>query len=282
MEEAPKRGANGQVASLALANPAPQPSRNSSLFLDSQRLIPLEDGRQIVLDDVLYGYDVLFETQRLFRMTRWLGTVASQDPMDAWIIQEVLMDVQPDIVIELGTFKGGGALFYASIMRFYADHKPDAMVVTVDPWPVIEISGVGIKIWRDKVMQIEGNPKDPAVLRNIMSVVEAARSKNPALVVMVIEDSTHSYKEVMENINIYWKFVTSGSYLLVQDTKLKRLGNAGITKAYKGRNNPHDAVTDFLREHGRYFEVDRSREYLYYTQHPGGWLRRTDHPISEV
>lgn len=51
--------------------------------------------------------------------------------------------------------------------------------------------------------------------------------------VMVIEDSTHQREVVLENIKAYGKFVTPGSYLLVQDTR-------------GGRWKPAEAVDDFL------------------------------------
>lgn len=247
---------------------------NTSLFLANESLIPLEGGRNIRLDDILYGYDVLFESQRLFTRTRWLGTVSSQDPIDAWIIQEVIMDIQPDIVIELGTYKGGGAIFYASIMKFYAEEKPNAKVITIDPSPQIEVSKTGMKFWEEKVIQLTGTPTDPAILNTVQCIVDDQKRKDPNLVVMVIEDSSHYYDAVTDNLNSYWKFVTPGSYLLVQDTKLKRLGDAGVTPVYGNGNNPQNAMADFLTTHGNVFEVDRSREYLYYTQHPCGWLKR--------
>lgn len=255
-------------------------SQKLPTFIESESPIPLEGGKEIKLDDVLYGYDVLFETRRLFTKTRWLGTVSSQDPIDAWIIQEVLMDIRPDIVIELGTYKGGGAVYYASIMQFYADEKPDARVITIDPSPDIEISDMGRKLWDQKVIQFTGLPTDPAILHKVEAIVDAEQNKNTDVVIMVIEDSIHYYDVVMDNMKHYWRFVTPGSYLLVQDTKLKRFGDAGIAPVYGQRNNPRDALDDFMVEYRDYFDVDRSKEYLYYTQHPGGWLRRTDRQYS--
>jgi cephalosporin hydroxylase len=51
--------------------------------------------------------------------------------------------------------------------------------------------------------------------------------------VMVIEDSTHEKEVVLANIKAYGKFVTPGSYMLVQDTRC-------------GRWKPADAIEDFL------------------------------------
>ena len=59
--------------------------------------------------------------------------------------------------------------------------------------------------------------------------------------------------------------LTIGNYLIVQDTKLDRI-----------RRKPHGkaAVNAFLKtDEGKHFVVDASR--LLYTQHHGGYLRRT-------
>ena len=42
------------------------------------------------------------------------------------------------------------------------------------------------------------------------------------LQVMVSEDSSHAYNVVVDNTRAYAQFVTLGSYLLVQDTKMTR------------------------------------------------------------
>lgn len=55
------------------------------------------------------------------------------------VLQEVLWDVRPDVVIELGTNTGGGALTFASIMHLM-EHSTNGTkdykrmrVITIDP-----------------------------------------------------------------------------------------------------------------------------------------------------
>ena len=61
--------------------------------------------------------------------------------------------------------------------------------------------------------------------------------------------------------------VTPGQYLVVQDTKLDRLRVVGRAQG-RGARLPGRA------DGGRRFAVDRAREYLLYTQHAEGYLRR--------
>ena len=39
----------------------------------------------------------------------FLGVKTIQLPTDAWIIQEILYEVKPDLIVETGAFKGGSA-----------------------------------------------------------------------------------------------------------------------------------------------------------------------------
>ncbi len=66
------------------------------------------------------------------------------------------------------------------------------------------------------------------------------------------------------------QYVTNGSYMIVQDTKLDRLFS---------KPGPRTAVRDFLKEDaaspgGPHFTSDRSREVFRYTQHSEGFLLR--------
>ena len=43
----------------------------------------------------------------------FLGISTLQNPMDAWIVQEILYEVKPDVLIEAGTYNGGSAVMWA-------------------------------------------------------------------------------------------------------------------------------------------------------------------------
>jgi len=86
------------------------------------------------------------------------------------------------------------------------------------------------------------------------------------------QDSNHALEVVRANLAAYQHLVTPGSYFVVQDTKLDRLGGAG---------GPRRATDEFLASPlGRRFERDRRFEYFVYSQHSGGFLRRREDPSS--
>src|SRR5437870_1497233 len=46
---------------------------------------------------------------------KWLGTPIWQFPLDAWVLQEVIGELRPDLIIETGTYEGGSAYYFASL-----------------------------------------------------------------------------------------------------------------------------------------------------------------------
>jgi cephalosporin hydroxylase len=60
--------------------------------------------------------------------TRWLDVPVAKCTLDLWAYQEIVAEARPDPVVETGTFKGGGALFFASLF----DLIGNGHVITVD------------------------------------------------------------------------------------------------------------------------------------------------------
>jgi cephalosporin hydroxylase len=90
--------------------------------------------------------------------------------------------------------------------------------------------------------------------------------------VLVTLDSSHTKSHVAREIKLYARFVTKGSYLIVEDTKLN--GHPVYTRYDPDWGpGPMEAVLEFLAKDRR-FEVDRSRERFYLTSNPHGFLRR--------
>jgi cephalosporin hydroxylase len=120
----------------------------------------------------------------------------------------------------------------------------------------------------------EGRPKHKRVKYLLGSstskeIVDKVRSSIKARHrVMVVLDSDHSKDHVLEELRIYSRFVTRGSYLIVEDTNIS--GHPVLPEFGPG---PMEAVQEFLAEN-KDFVVDGSRAKFYMTFNPGGWLRR--------
>lgn len=212
----------------------------------------------------------VFYKRKVWRRRRWLGVSCHQNPMDQWMIQEILWDVQPDLVIETGTRHGGSALYYASILELIGKGK----VVTVDIKPDHrkEISGWcknerlarNEQLFSKRVVTLEGSSVDEDVLREMNKYAKEAKT------VLVILDSDHREEHVLNELRNYADFVTPGSYLILQDTNLN-----GHPVPWNFGPGPMEALNKWLKEDNR-FEIDKSIEEILFTWHPNGYLRRKE------
>lgn len=184
----------------------------------------------------------------------WFGVGARQNPLDVWITQEILYEVKPDFVIETGTFLGGSAALWATILQ---EINPQARVITVD---VKDMAAKARKlpIVQRKVDFLVGSSTDPAIVAEISQRVAGKP-------VVVILDALHTRDHVLAELEAYAPMVPVGSYIIVQDT--------GIGVPIQGMEWAGDGVRDFLAKNDD-FEVDLSRERFQITNNARGFLRR--------
>jgi cephalosporin hydroxylase len=86
--------------------------------------------------------------------------------------------------------------------------------------------------------------------------------------VMVILNSDHHKAHVLAELRIYSKFVTKGSYIIVEDT----IFNGHPVEPDFGPG-PMEAVEEFLNETND-FVIDKDKEKFCMTFNPHGYLRR--------
>jgi cephalosporin hydroxylase len=228
-----------------------------------ERFLPVDDATRDALD----RFQEVFYFRNIWRRRQWLGVPCHQNPMDMWVMQEILHEVGPDLVIETGTRHGGSALFYASILSFAGDGR----VVTVDHrshflqetsgWSENERTARSHPIFRERVTTLTGSSTSEEIGAQLRAAAEQASC------VLVVLDSDHEKEHVLRELRATADLVTPGSYLVVQDTHL------GQTVPWDRGEGPFEAVHEFLAIDDR-FEIDRTREECLFTWFPDGFLRR--------
>ncbi len=228
-------------------------ARQSYLRLLQQRRAKLPVEKQ---NDLMK----LFHDLPVWRELWFQNVQIEKNPLDLWMMQQIIYEVQPDFVIETGTWRGGSALYWAYTLHGMG--LENSRVLTVDIQE-LTTTAVGHPLWKKYVTFFKGSSTDPAI------VAEIARSVGGRKTVIAL-DSDHSMRHVLDELRAYSPLVSRGSYVVVEDTHMD-----GVPTQPGFGPGPMAAVLQFLREGGsKNFEQDLSREALLMTFNPGGWLRR--------
>lgn len=190
-----------------------------------------------------------------WRNTHWLGTAVAKNPLDLWIYQEILVRTRPDVIVETGTFVGGSALYLASILDLMGT---DGRIVTVDiqEWPG--------RPAHPRVRYLTGSSVGEDLAADVGSAI------GPTDRVMVILDSDHSQAHVEQELDLYSPWVTTGCYLIVEDTNVN--GHPVMPDHGPG---PMEALDAFLQRTNE-FVIDHDAEKFFLTQNPRGYLLKVD------
>ena len=202
----------------------------------------------------------LFHDLGIWDNMRFLGVKIIKNPLDLWMMQEVIYEVRPDFIIETGTWRGGSALYWAHTLNGMG--LTSSRVLTVDIQDMVE-DAIHVPLWHQYVEFFHAGSTDPDLVAQISERVKGKK-------VLVVLDSDHHMHHVRQELRMYSPMVSPGSYIVVEDT---HYDSVPIYPHFGP--GPMAAVNKFLAEGGSdLFEQDFSREAMVMTFNPGGWLRR--------
>ena len=183
--------------------------------------------------------------------TQWLGKGVVKCPMDLWTYQEIIFETKPDLLIETGTSGAGSAFFFATLFDLIGHGR----VVTVDKdrYPALWLE-------HPRVTYLVGDSLSNEVAYEMRAHVCSHDRGNRNQ--MVSLDSLHTYEHVKRELGIYSPLVSSGHYLVIEDT-VSELGAEVAVAEFLEKDRPH-----------KRFSIDESRERHLLTMNRGGWLRR--------
>lgn len=195
----------------------------------------------------------------ILNSVRWLGVPLIKNPLDLWVYAEIMFEIKPHLIIETGTLHGGSALWFAQMQELVMrDQEGPYGVLTIDIHTPIK------KPFHTNLIYLQGSSISNEILAKVKSEVEWKKNYP----VLVILDSDHRANHVYQELEAYSKFVTPGSYMIVEDTNIN--GHPVLAGWGKG---PMEAIMSWLPKHPE-FEIDKSREKFGLTMNPNGYLRR--------
>lgn len=176
--------------------------------------------------------------------------------------RQIIRDVQPALILEVGTFSGKSAVWFARTARCpVITCDVNLGNVSAETRTAGETAGVDFLL---------GRSTSPDVVSFM-----ATRARATTGPVMVVLDGDHSGDTVHDEMVEYGPLVTVGSYMVVEDTLVRWMPWERQPQGpYRG--SPHDAVDRWLASYPARWRNDIDLEDMAdVTNFPGGWLRRT-------
>jgi cephalosporin hydroxylase len=207
-------------------------------------------GKRLDRAAVGRAHDALYLSDAWTQAT-WLGAQALKNPLDLWVYQEIVFETKPDLIVETGTYRGGSALYLATI----CDLVGAGEVLSIDIEPLRDDYPE-----HPRITYLGGRSStDEGVLAEVRARAEGRKA-------LVILDSDHSQAHVEAELVAYAPLVPVGGYVIVEDSNIGQIRKDLLP-------GPLEAIERFLQTTDE-FEIDRTREKFLITFNPSGYLRR--------
>jgi cephalosporin hydroxylase len=207
-------------------------------------------GRRLDRAAVARTHDAFYASDA-WTKAHWLGTQALKNPLDLWVYQEIIAETRPELVVETGTWRGGSAIYMASV----CDLLGEGEIVSIDIEPMRDDYPK-----HPRITYLAGRSStDPDLVAEVRARADGRRT-------LIILDSDHSQAHVEAELAAYAPLVPVGCYLIVEDSNIGQIRKDLMP-------GPLQAIETFLSQTDE-FEIDRAREKFLITFNPSGYLRR--------
>lgn len=198
----------------------------------------------------------------------WMGRPIIKYPQDIAVMQELIWDVRPDLIIETGIAHGGSIIFSSSMMELLGN---GGKVIAVD----IDIrkhnrDAIEKHPMMKNITMLEGSSVDEKIVQQIADYAKKFKK------VMVVLDSNHSHEHVYRELEMYTPLVSMDSYILLPDTFVEFFPKGYVTnRPWDVGNNPYTAMEAFLKTTDRFVKDEGITDKLLITEaFGGGYLKR--------
>jgi cephalosporin hydroxylase len=192
----------------------------------------------------------------------YAGVPLCKLPEDLRTYEHLLWESSPQVVIELGGYRGGSALWFRDRLRALEAYgkvsDPYVVTVEIDPSRIELPDASSIEV-------VGGDVCAPATAAQVRALVPSGTR------VMVVEDSAHTYDTTYAALELFSSFVLPGGFFIVEDGVVD-IDEYRIDDAWPRGVLP--ALRDWLP--GKPFRVRDDIVQYGFTCNPGGILQRVE------
>lgn len=180
--------------------------------------------------------------------------------------QEAIYEIKPDIVIEVGVAWGGTTLFLSSILESLNNGKVIGIDIFIPNYVKKALKNKG-KISK-RIRLLEGSSLDYKIRQFLNK-----ETKNKKTIVIL--DSNHTEDHVLKELDVYSKYISKNSYLIVCDTIINFIKpNKSRIRPWNKKNNPLTAIKKFLKKNKKFIKEGKYNQKLLISCNYHGFLKR--------
>ena len=234
-------------------------------FQNEKNALIASNRENIALVDAAKQFNVESNKAKYSYNFSWMGRPIIQYPQDMIAMQELIWEIKPDLIIETGIAHGGSLIYYASLMELIGKGEILGIDIDIRDHNRAEIESHPMA---KRIKMIQGSAIDEDIIKRVEEIAEGKKT------IMVCLDSNHTHDHVLKELELYNKFVSKDSYLIVFDTIVEDMPESMYDRPWDVGNNPKTAVWDFLKKNHD-FHIDKNIDNkLLISVAPEGYLKR--------
>jgi len=195
----------------------------------------------------------------------WMGLPIIQMPEDIVLTQEILWETRPDFIIEAGVAWGGSLAMYAAFQELQGYGHVFGIDLTI---PVHNREAIMNLPVSHRISLIEGSSSDSEIFKKVSEQIP------PNSNVMLVLDSNHTHKHVLEELKLWSPLLQKGNYIIVSDTVIESIPvQTHRPREWGPGNNPMTGMLEFLSSNTRFTSVNPFTSRSFSSYNPSGYLK---------
>ena len=240
-------------------------------FKDWRRKRRRELEDDLMLRKVALEFQDAADKRSYVYLRSWLGVPIIRLPDDICVMQELIFELKPAVVVETGTARGGSLILSASLQEL-AGVTPNVLGIDIALLPHTE-EALELSRYREQIVTWEGDSASRECRKVVSAHLEKYSENRPCLLVL---DSNHSHAHVLAELQMLATLLPVGSTVAVADTIINELPD----KTYRNRPwgpsaNPMTALTEFLSANEDFIPADDWNCRALVSEFRNGYIVRT-------